>query len=75
MTKYATIIKDKNDILYELEKAYEIATSGRPGPVWIDIPLDIQGANVELELLKKHWSVHEKLSPTKEEINGANFMI
>jgi acetolactate synthase I/II/III large subunit len=69
MTKYAVMIKDKNDILYELEKAYEIATTGRPGPVWIDIPLDIQGANVELELLKKHWSVHEKLSPTKEEIN------
>jgi acetolactate synthase I/II/III large subunit len=69
MTKYAVMIKDKNDILYELEKAYEIATTGRPGPVWIDIPLDIQGANVKLELLKKHWSVHEKLSPTKEEIN------
>jgi acetolactate synthase-1/2/3 large subunit len=69
MTKYAVMIKDKNDILYELEKAYEIATTGRPGPVWIDIPLDIQGANVELELLKKYWSVHEKLSPIKEEIN------
>lgn len=69
MTKYAVMIKDKNDILYELEKAYELANTGRPGPVWVDIPLDIQGENIELELLKKHWSVHEKLSPTKEKIN------
>jgi acetolactate synthase-1/2/3 large subunit len=69
MTKYAVMIKDKNDILYELEKAYELATTGRPGPVWIDIPLDIQGEKVELELLKKHWSFNEKLSPTKKELN------
>ena len=46
MTKYATIIKNKNSILYELNKAYQRAISGRPGPVWIDVPLDIQGATV-----------------------------
>jgi acetolactate synthase-1/2/3 large subunit len=69
MTKYAVMIKDKNDILYELEKAYELATTGRPGPVWIDIPLDIQGSNVELDSLKKYWSVYEKPSPTKKELD------
>lgn len=69
MTKYAVMVTDKNDILYELEKAYEIATTGRPGPVWIDIPLDIQGANVELDDLKKYWSVYSKTSPTKTELN------
>jgi acetolactate synthase-1/2/3 large subunit len=63
------MIKDKNDILYELEKAYELATTGRPGPVWIDIPLDIQGSNVELDSLKKYWSVYEKTSPTKKELD------
>lgn len=47
MTKYATMIKDPKDILTELEKAYYIALEGRPGPVWIDIPLDIQGFNLE----------------------------
>lgn len=52
MTKYAVMVKNKNDILYELEKAYSISTSGRPGPVWIDIPLDIQGAEVEEKDLK-----------------------
>lgn len=46
-TKYSTTIKHANDIKFELEKAYKIATSGRPGPVWIDIPLDIQGAIID----------------------------
>lgn len=44
ITKYATMITDANKIKYELEKAIYIATSGRPGPVWIDIPLNIQNA-------------------------------
>ena len=47
MTKYSVMIKDANQIQYELEKAYKIATTGRPGPVWIDIPLDIQGKNID----------------------------
>ena len=46
MTKYAVVITDKDTIKYELEKAYHIATSGRPGPVWIDIPLDIQASEI-----------------------------
>lgn len=61
MTKYATLIKDKKDILYELEKAYNIATSGRPGPVWIDIPLDIQGSYVEETELKNYVSNNQSL--------------
>jgi acetolactate synthase-1/2/3 large subunit len=47
MTKYAKMITDTNSIYDELEKAYQIALEGRPGPVWLDIPLDIQGANVD----------------------------
>ena len=47
MTKYATMVTDPTKILYELEKAYNLALEGRPGPVWIDIPLDIQGASIE----------------------------
>lgn len=54
MTKYSVMVKDKKDILYELEKAYDIATSGRPGPIWIDIPLDIQGAVVNERDLKSY---------------------
>jgi|694.fasta_scaffold08369_19 acetolactate synthase-1/2/3 large subunit len=46
ITKYAKMIVDANSIFEELEKAYKIALEGRPGPVWIDIPLDIQAALV-----------------------------
>ena len=43
VTKYAVTIKDINDVKYHLQKAIHLATTGRPGPVWLDIPLDIQG--------------------------------
>jgi acetolactate synthase-1/2/3 large subunit len=56
MTKYSVSIRDKNKILYELEKAFEISNTGRKGPVWIDIPLDIQGSEVNLENLEKFVS-------------------
>ena len=46
ITKYAEIVLDKNDIAFHLEKAFYLATHGRRGPVWLDIPLDIQGAQI-----------------------------
>ena len=45
-TKYAVIVKKPNEIKYHLEKAYNICTEGRPGPVWIDIPANIQNAEI-----------------------------
>jgi len=45
--KYAVQIKNPEDIRYELEKAAALAINGRPGPVWIDVPLDIQASEVE----------------------------
>jgi len=47
VTKYANVVLDANMIRYELELAYHKATSGRPGPVWLDIPLDIQDSQVD----------------------------
>jgi len=49
ITKFAVSVNNPKDIRQLLEKALHIATSGRPGPVWIDIPLDVQGAEVEYE--------------------------
>jgi acetolactate synthase-1/2/3 large subunit len=46
-TKYATTILDPSRIRYELEFALHEATHGRPGPVWIDLPLDVQGAMID----------------------------
>ena len=43
ITKYAVMVNEPEKILYHLEKAVHLALSGRPGPVWIDIPLDVQG--------------------------------
>lgn len=48
ITKYAVQISDPNEILYQLEKAFFMATSGRPGPVLIDIPDDLQRSYVDL---------------------------
>ena len=47
MTKYAVMLKDPLEVKRELYKAIDIALSGRRGPVWLDIPLDIQSAIVE----------------------------
>lgn len=47
MTKYIVTVMDGADLRYHLEKAFYLATSGRPGPVWIDVPLDIQGGPVD----------------------------
>jgi len=52
LTKYAVMINEPQDILFELEKAAFLARSGRPGPVWIDVPLDVQGATVDLDTLR-----------------------
>lgn len=54
MTKYANMVINPLAIKQELQKAIDIATSGRRGPVWLDIPLDVQGAMVEEEEL---WPV------------------
>ena len=50
-TKYAVTLTDPKTIKYHLERAYYEATNGRPGPVWLDIPLDIQGQIIELDEL------------------------
>ncbi len=47
VTKYAHRVMDPTLIRFELEKAHSIATTGRPGPVWLDIPMNIQAAPVE----------------------------
>jgi len=60
ITKYAVMISDKNTIKYHLQKAVYEAKNGRPGPVWLDIPLDIQGSIVdEDELLEFKIPIQE----------------
>jgi len=48
VTKYAMTVRDPSTIREELDRAFAAATSGRPGPVWLDLPLDMQAAEVEV---------------------------
>jgi acetolactate synthase-1/2/3 large subunit len=49
ITKYCVMVTDPMSIRYHLEKAVYLARSGRPGPVWLDIPLDVQAARIDPE--------------------------
>jgi len=55
-TKYAVQVNDPSEIRYHLELAYHLATTGRKGPVWIDIPMDVQSATIDPEDLSG-WTV------------------
>lgn len=51
ITKYCAMVTDPQTIRYHLEKAFYLAKSGRPGPCWLDIPLNVQGANIDPDTL------------------------
>ena len=56
VTKYAVTVMDPTLIRYELEKAFACAISGRQGPVWVNIPLDVQGAMIDESQLSSYFS-------------------
>ena len=62
MTKYAVMIEDPLMIRFALEKAWHLATTGRPGPVWIDIPVNYQGCFINTEEL---WGYDPKEDDSK----------
>jgi acetolactate synthase-1/2/3 large subunit len=51
ITKYAATLDDPNQVRVQLETALRRMRTGRPGPAWIDIPLDVQGAQIDLDAL------------------------
>src|SRR6185436_2568652 len=63
ITKYAVMVIDPSTIRYHLEKAIFLARTGRPGPVWLDIPMDVQGANIDPAPLRGFDAEAEILSP------------
>lgn len=70
MCKYSVMIEDPKRIRYELEKAYYYATTGRRGPVWIDIPLNFQAAIIETEELEGYNAEEseEVLKPVEKQV-------
>jgi len=60
ITKYAFMVTDPSTIRYHLEKAMYLATHGRPAPVWLDIPLDVQSAVVDETSLKPYKPYYDQ---------------
>tara|TARA_A100001391_G_scaffold133977_2_gene92941 strand:+ start:487 stop:2280 length:1794 start_codon:yes stop_codon:yes gene_type:complete len=73
--KYATMITEPEMVRYEVEKAITIASQGRPGPVWLDIPLDVQGAFIDIDECEsyneKSWN---KTLVTSDEVEDLSSM-
>jgi acetolactate synthase-1/2/3 large subunit len=69
ITKYAVQINEISEVRYHLEKACTLATTGRPGPVWIDIPLNIQSSNINPEELVGYDDIQPIYSPSEDEIS------
>lgn len=68
ITKFSYKIKKAEEIKYVLEKSYYLATSGRPGPVLIDIPMDIQRKIVDLKKIKSFFEPKAKIKSFNNEI-------
>ena len=69
ITKYAVTVTQPEKIRYELEKAVHIAKSGRPGPVWVEIPMDVQSAKITHELEKFEIKQSEKPKINEKQID------
>jgi acetolactate synthase-1/2/3 large subunit len=61
ITKYAVLVDDPESIRYHLEKAWYLAASGRPGPCWLDIPVDVQSARIEPDSLRGYDPAEDRL--------------
>lgn len=67
LTKYFQVLDNLNKIRYYLEKAYDEATTCRPGPVWLDVPLDIQNSVIDIDKQESYV----KVESTKIEVANA----
>jgi acetolactate synthase-1/2/3 large subunit len=70
ITKYAVMVTDSQTVRYHLEKAMHLAITGRPGPVWLDIPLDVQSSLVEEADLKPYDPEEDTVEDNPERLEG-----
>ena len=68
LCKYAVHLSDPKMVRYELEKLIAIAKNGRPGPVWLEVPMDVQAASIEPDTLPSYHSEYVKPVATIEDI-------
>lgn len=69
VTKYAVMLEDPLRVAYEMDKALHLAQSCRKGPVWIDVPLDIQNMRIDPDELERFTPAPESFSIDREQIN------
>ncbi|MGA2965495.1 MAG: thiamine pyrophosphate-binding protein [Terriglobales bacterium] len=62
ITKYAVTVDDPVSIRYHLERAWHLAQSGRPGPCWLDIPVDVQAATIDPAALRAYDPAQDELA-------------
>src|SRR5262245_29078721 len=70
MTKYAVVLEDPQDFHRVLDEAYRIATTGRPGPVWIDLPLNMQWGMIDHASAKSVGQVPARAEPSRAEVEA-----
>jgi len=70
ITKYAVTVMDPRSIKYHLEKAVYLAKTGRPGPVWLTIPLDVQAAMIDEKKLKRFNPAEIKSNMDHKKVSG-----
>lgn len=68
VTKYSVMLTDPDRTVYETEKALYLASHGRKGPVWIDVPLDIQNMRIDPETQEHFFPENENNTPKKSDI-------
>jgi acetolactate synthase-1/2/3 large subunit len=71
VTKYAKTITNPLEVKKVIDKAIYIATSGRPGPVWVNVPLDIQGAIIETDDLIEYNKLEDEFLIDKDSIKNS----
>ncbi|HMD72101.1 MAG TPA: thiamine pyrophosphate-binding protein [Bryobacteraceae bacterium] len=70
ITKYAVLVDDPGSIRYHLERAWFLAASGRPGPCWLDIPVDVQAARIEEASLRGYDPAEDALHWDPQRVAG-----
>jgi len=72
MTKYAVMVTEPETIAYHLERALYLSMNGRPGPVWLDIPLNVQGAVIDTDSLN-HYDIQEDAAQSVPDVSDAMY--
>ena len=66
ITKYAVTIDDPQSVRYHLERAIHLAKNCRPGPCWIDVPVDVQGSSINAEDMKGYDPQQDAIPPSRD---------